>query len=563
MCQEVIMKNRRVLKVLGITCILTLLFVILPVLPALAANTISVTPDHGVIGEEITVHGEFTITLQERWAIIYMAASDLDIGALITSAPSYKKVVNAVYIPPTGTLNPGIFNAHFDVPATLIDGSTDIDVTPGSYFIFATIMGPSGESGIAAKATFTVSEPVNPVFNPLNPATGPVGTSVTVSGTNFPDSTPLVIKFDTTTLTPTSGDTSTSSAGSFSSVVVVPLTASVGAHTIYVTCGAVSVNATFTVTTLTATITLSATSGTAGSSITVSGVNFTPSTALTIRFDAQVLTPTSGSTETSGTGTFSSVITIPSSASTGAHTIMAAAGASTDSETYTVTGGGIIPLTITPNNGPVGQSVTISGSGFTAGDILTVTWDGAVTTTTSTALTGGAFAIVYTIPAAIHGPHTIGVVHDTNTASGTFTIESTPPATPQPLRPYMDESVSSPITFDWDDVTDPSAPVTYMLQISTSANFTSNIINLTGLTVSQYTLTEADLLNFTTGVTYYWREKAVDAAQNESAWTGAGAFTISEGFSFIGWPLYLTVSLAAVLLFMFGIWLGRKTAYTY
>lgn len=163
----------------------------------------------------------------------------------------------------------------------------------------------------------------------------------------------------------------------------------------------------------------------------------------------------------------------------------------------------------------------------------------------------------------MHGAHTIGVTDSTNSASGTFTIESTPPATPQPLRPYMDESVSSPITFDWEDVTDPSEPVTYNLQISASANFTTNIINLTGLTASQYTLTEADLLNFTSGQTYYWRERAVDAAQNASAWTGANSFSFSQGFSFVGWPLYLTIGLAAVLLFLFGIWLGRKTAYTY
>jgi len=559
------MKNKRIFAILGIMCILTTLFTVLPVSPVLATSTITAGPSYGAIGNEITVHGVFDSTGPERWAIIYMSTSDLAVGTgVITSAPSYEKVVNAVYIPPTESSSAGVFNAHFNVPATLIDGTVDIAVVPGSYFIYATIMSSMGESNIAAKTTFTVSAPLVPVLNPLNPTSGPPGTLVAVSGGGFPGTTALVFKFDTTIITPTSGDTSTLSNNTFQSVIAVPTSASFGPHTIFVTVGAVSVNATFTVVAITPTITLSVASGTAGSSLTVSGVNYPISTALVLRFNSTVLTPTSGSTSTSSTGTFSSVVTIPSSATAGAHTITAIAGTGTDSDTFTVTGPSIIPLTINPNNGPVGTSVSVSGGGFIANHTITVTWDGAATTTTGTATPEGLFIIGYIIPAAIHGAHTIGVTDGTNTASGTFTIESTPPATPQAIRPYMDEGVSSPVTFDWEDVTDPSAPVTYNLQVSASANFTSNLINLTGLTASQYTLTEADLLNFTSGQTYYWRERAVDAAQNASAWTTpAYSFSFSQGFSFVGWPLYLTIGLAAVLLFLFGIWLGRKTAYTY
>lgn len=562
------MKNRTILTILGIMCILTTLFIALPASPisAVVANTITASPTQGAIGDEITVHGEFAPFAIERWGIIYMSPSDLAVGtADITSAPSYKKVVNAVYIPPQDSVNSGIFNAHFNVPSVLNDGTVSLTVVVGSYFLYATTMGPSGESKIAAKTTFTVSNPLVPVFDPLDPTSGPPGSLVTVSGSNFPVSTALAYKFDTTTLTPTSGDTSTGSTGSFESVITIPPTASFGTHTIFVTAGSVSANATFTVLEITPTIILLPATGAAGSSVTVNGVNYPATTALTIRFDATILTITSGSTATTAGGTFSSVVTIPSSATVGAHNIFAAAGTGTDSETFTVTGPSITPLNISPNNGPVGQSVSISGGGFIVDQSLTVTWDGVATTTTGTVLAGGVFVITYTIPAAIHGAHTIGVIvtGGTGSASGTFTIESTPPATPQPERPYMDEAVSSPVTFEWADVTDPSAPVTYKLQISASADFTTNIINLTGLTASTYTLTENDLLSFTAGQTYYWREKAVDAAQNESAWTGANSFSISQGFSFVGWPLYLTIGLAAVLLFLAGIWLGRKTAYTY
>ena len=144
-------------------------------------------------------------------------------------------------------------------------------------------------------------------------------------------------------------------------------------------------------------------------------------------------------------------------------------------------------------------------------------------------------------------------------------MESEPPSIPNLLKPETGIKAKATAEFDWEDVTDNSSPVTYNMQIATSDTFTTEtiVIDKIGLTQSEYILTEAEQLLLSSDATYYWREQAVDAALNESNWTGGGEFTMVQPFDFIGWPLYLTVSLGRVFLFLLGIWLGRRTAFYY
>jgi hypothetical protein len=165
------------------------------------------------------------------------------------------------------------------------------------------------------------------------------------------------------------------------------------------------------------------------------------------------------------------------------------------------------------------------------------------------------------VPASIHGSHTITASDGTYISSADFIVESDAPITP--LSPAGGASVDSPVTFVWKVVTDNSSPVTYNLQIATSSNFTADsiVIDKTALTNSEYKLSEE--LKLSSEVPYYWRVKFVDAALNESNWTGAGAFTVSQPFTFTGWPLYLTICVGAVVIFLFGLWIGRRTAFYY
>ena len=126
----------------------------------------------------------------------------------------------------------------------------------------------------------------------------------------------------------------------------------------------------------------------------------------------------------------------------------------------------------------------------------------------------------------------------------------------------MGDKADAATYFDWDDVTDDSLPVTYDLQIATDAEFTNILLDKTGLTTSEYTLTEEEALESTSEeAPYYWRIRSVDAAFNTSGWTGAGTFTVgfAFGFELTGWVLYLLIAVGALVLFFIGLWVGRRT----
>jgi len=131
----------------------------------------------------------------------------------------------------------------------------------------------------------------------------------------------------------------------------------------------------------------------------------------------------------------------------------------------------------------------------------------------------------------------------------------------------MGVKLKSPSTFDWEDVTDDSKPLTYVFQVATDDDFeaSSIVMEITDIELSTYTLTEAEELKLAGRKdAYYWRIQAVDAASNKSEWTGAGEFYVGDTTSdFPSWALYTIISIGAVLIFGIGYWLGRRTAFYY
>jgi hypothetical protein len=649
------MKHIKIYRTLGVLIILSLLLMVLPVTPVYAQYSITPSPAAGGVGDLITVNGSFPDSISAYFVKIYFSSNNVAVGDLISTATT-REYVCGQEVPTDTNLLADNVTLTFNVPVALNDGSVAQDVTSGTYYIYATVI-TTMESPIRAKATFTLSAPTIDI----SPASGYAGTTnVQVIGSNFPASTILQIKFDSTVIAITSGHTSTLSTGLFLSYINIPSTATVGAHTITATAGTTTASATFTVT-ASPSITLIPTTGSAGTSITVIGANFLSNKVLSIKFDSTVISISSGDVATSSGGGFTSTITIPATATVGTHTITATADTATASATFTVTGISATLNTPNPTSGPPGTSITISGTGFAASTALvfkfgtttvtptgstqtgsdgsfssaitvpsgtaagtytitvtagatsgtatfTVTQSGTTTPPTSTlplsidqedgdyvggtisigasgflpnsAVTvtidgteiaekdtdaSGFVVITFKVPSIQYGEHTVIATDGTNIASANFSIESTPPSVPVPLSPAMGEAIDSPASFDWESVTDISAPVTYNLQIATSDTFApeSIVIDKTGITTSGYTLTEAEQLKLSAEVNYYWREKAVDAAFNESIWTGANEFTMIQPFEFTGWPLYLTISLGGLVLFLLGLWVGRRTAFYY
>ena len=169
----------------------------------------------------------------------------------------------------------------------------------------------------------------------------------------------------------------------------------------------------------------------------------------------------------------------------------------------------------------------------------------------ATASTGssGDFTATITVPAGQSGAQTVTASDGTSTVTANFDVESTAPPVPSTLLPLAGDKAKSQTAFDWADVTDPSQPVTYGLQIANDANFTSMVLQKTGLTDSGYTLTEGEKLASTgQEAPYYWRVRAVDGAGNTGNWSTASSFTVGFSFGVIpGWALFTLMGIAALL----------------
>jgi hypothetical protein len=651
MYQEVIMADPKILRISGVALILALLLLVVPAAPALAFYDLALSPTQGTVGTSISVTGiNFPVSTNTTTytVILYFSSQQMAAGQSLESVIKKKTVAMP------NTSSTGTFTTSFLIPAKFDDNS---NVVQGTHYLYACMSGtpntiqnytlftvisaaldplsptsgPAGTSVVVsgsnfpvstllvfkidtttispasgdtatrttglflstitipagtavgartlsvtvgtatATATFTVT--ASAALDPLSPASGPAGTQVTITGSSFPASTVLVFKFDTTTRTPISGDGATRSSGIFITTITIPATATAGVHTITVTAGTTTLSRTFTVT-VTATLDpLSPTSGPAGTDVTVSGTDFPTSTDIEFYFDATPITPKSGSTQTDTDGSFISVITVPSGAAVGTSTIEVTVGSSTISADFTVTA----PTPTTPpsftgtlsinaNGDAVGSSFVVYGNGFHPSGIVTIKYDDAAVATYTTDASGYFISVPLSVPASKHGVHTITATDNIYSISANFTVESVAPQIPQPLSPANRQVLKSPLKFDWADVTDVSSPITYTLQIASASGFAADAIILekTALTASEYTLPEAEGLKLTGEVkTYYWREKAIDAAMNESGWTGAGEFSVAQPFKFTGWVLYVTIGVGAVLVFLFGLWIGRRTAFYY
>ena len=135
------------------------------------------------------------------------------------------------------------------------------------------------------------------------------------------------------------------------------------------------------------------------------------------------------------------------------------------------------------------------------------------------------------------------------------------PSVPALLLPTSDSPVELPIRFSWQAVSSLSPPVTYHLQIAKDLDFTSPLLDKTGLDNSELLVSKDDNLKFKKGVTYYWRVQAVDAARNTSGWSTAGSFVFAPVSAFPSWATYTLISIGAVIVALLAFRLGRKTAF--
>jgi hypothetical protein len=306
--------------------------------------SITISPTSGPPGTSITVIGS-NFKLGSTVTIFF----DLDANGVVDPGESVGTATAS---------STGAFVTAVTAP-TLPSGPKNVRATDGV--------------NTASAVTFTITPAIS-----LSPSSGPAGATITVAGNGFAANTPYDIWYDTNNNNQVDAsddklaDVTTDSSGTFSATVTIPVTATGSKAVMAIGDGLTGVPlASQTYTVNLPGITLSPASGPPGTSVTVTG-----STSY------QELQALSGSTQTtavqltrasrqvsvtaSATGTFTATLTVPSVAA-GSYNIKAdvpSGGSVEASASFLVTPA----ISLSPASGPPGTSVTVSGSGFGAGD---------------------------------------------------------------------------------------------------------------------------------------------------------------------------------------------------
>jgi IPT/TIG domain len=260
--------------------------------------------------------------------------------------------------------------------------------------------------GIASNGVnFTVTVPA-PNITTLSPTSGIVGTSVTIAGSNFGATQGTsTVKFNGTTGVPTSWNATS---------IVVPVPGGATTGNVVVTVGGVASNGVnFTVSTPAPSITtLNPTTGSAGTSVTITGTNFgaTQGTS-TVTFNGTTGTPTSWTAT-------SIVVPVPSGAATG-NVVVTVGGVASNGVSFTVSSLAPTIALINPTSGLVGTSITITGTNFGAAQgASTVKFNGTAATPTSWSAT----SIVVPVPGGTTTGNVVVTVGGVASNGVTFTV---------------------------------------------------------------------------------------------------------------------------------------------
>ena len=262
-----------------------------------------------------------------------------------------------------------------------------------------------------------------------------------------------------------------------------------------------------------------------GDTITVTGGGFEPEeTGIKVYFEGTVVA--TGITA-SKDGSWESSFVLPTSTFNG-HTVSASGDITKPAVTTTLnTKAKIVELS--PVEGAPGDSVSLTGSGFSGNKKLTVTVGGVAVPVNMQTQTNGNVNITFRVPKGSPvGERTLVVTDEGGATNSTaFTVtKKTLSTTPLPISPKDSTLRSGEVTFKWQGVTGDTG-YTYTLEINTTAG-SGNIWSKSGIAESSYTLTDTETVTEALPKgTYYWRVKIIDDYGNESAWSDSSKFTVS------------------------------------
>jgi CHU_C Type IX secretion signal domain/IPT/TIG domain len=303
-----------------------------------------------------------------------------------------------------------------------IDGAGKLYTTgyftgPADFDPGACVLNLAGQMFV--QKLFPGTRPSAPTITSFSPLSGAVGTAVTITGTNFSaTSTNNAVSFfnsktaTVTTSTPITIDTS------------VPVGATTGKISITANCVTVQSTTNFTVgAALLPTITSFAPfSGPVGTTVTITGTNFSATAASnTVKFNGTTAAVSASSTTSITT-------TVPAGATTGQITVTVAGNIAASAASFTVTPSSPNITSFNPSSGQVGTAVTIIGINFSvtpANNVVKFNGTVAVVTVSTTT------SIATSVPSgATTGKITVTVGGNTATSALNFTVSTGPTNSP-------------------------------------------------------------------------------------------------------------------------------------
>jgi hypothetical protein len=439
--------------------------------------SISISPDSGIVGDEVTVSGK-GFAVAENSIVVTYDGTNVQTG--ITAG------------------NTGSWETTFSLPIS----------AKGSHTVNAS--GQTTQASDVPALTVTINPEIS-----MTPQSGNVGTSISVTGMGFGKSEgSIVVSFDSTNVkTGISADTK----GSWNTSFTVP-NSTKGGHTIDASGASTSADdvpdLTFIVSSAVA---VNPASGGAGDAVTVTGCGFGGNeSGISITLDGNVI---KSNINANNEGCWDSSMTIPETVG-GNHIVDAYGASTTASEVADAKITVLSKMTLEPTEGNVGGTIAVDGTGFGAGRELILKYDSTELATKFSTDDKGNFQASLVAPKSQGGNHNITATDASGaTATAVFVMESTPPPVPQIMSPKEKSRIglfdNIRPTFEWSAVTDPSG-VNYSLQVSSQSDFATTLVSKDNLVDSKYTLAEDEALS---RGTYYWRVKAIDGASNDSGWT--------------------------------------------
>jgi len=553
------------MKAGALASVLILLSLVVCLIPTAAdANGLSLSPLQGIVGQQVTIpaacsygSGNYYLYWGEAEQLLSQGEMDESCLAITFTVPEAPRGKHKV----TLKMGDDSFDRDFTVlPSISLSadrGTSGSDLTlTGRGFdsneqgITITYDGSPAETGVTAsnkgswQSTFKVpassqgehvidAEGTTPatdvddkifIVTPqisISPTSGWVGTVVSITGTGFDSGeTNITVTYDgLAAKTRISADF----IGSWQSSFSVPTSAK-GSHKVDVYGAATPEGDVAEVTfTVSPAISLQLVSGHlggtihTGDSLSVIGVGFEANEAsIQVTFDGTLVI--SGITA-DAKGSWSGELEVPPTTK-GEHTVDASGNTTKAADVGDTTVVISPQMEINPPSGAIGDEIGVVGTGFGGNQAITINCDGIQVGAGATTDAKGRFTTSFKIPKMQAGDHTVTVTDTTASVTSTgLSVESTPPPTPHPISPEPGSRIGfvgkATTTFDWSDVDDPSG-VSYCLEVSNSADFSSTLIRKEGLPDSEYSLADDEVLG---KGDYYWRIKAKDGAENESDWT--------------------------------------------